>query len=153
MPKTDHQKTQSHSSVELAVEITAAYVANNHVAAAELPRLFESIHWALCNLQQPSEAVHPAASTTEVPTPAQVRRSIQHDHIMSFIDGRLYRTLKRHLTTHGLTPETYRARYGLPKDYPIVAPIYAEQRSAIARSIGLGVPGAQSARRLQQAAE
>lgn len=153
MPETYLQGLQSHSFAKIAAEITAAYVSHNHVAAAELPKLFESVYWALCHLQHPSKAARSAASTTELATPAQIHKSIQNDHIMSFIDGRLYRTLKRHLTTHGLTPETYRARYGLPHDYPIVAPSYTEQRSAIARAIGLGVPGAQAARRPQQAAE
>jgi len=147
------QELHPHLSVKIAAEITAAYVSYNHVAAAELPKLFESVHRALCNLQHPSKAARSAASTTELATPAQIHKSIQNDHIMSFIDGRLYRTLKRHLTTHGFTPDTYRARYGLPHDYPIVAPSYTKQRSAIARAIGLGVPGAQVARRPQQAAE
>ncbi|WP_246691988.1 MULTISPECIES: MucR family transcriptional regulator [unclassified Methylobacterium] len=153
MPKMSSQESLPHSCLELAAEITAAYVTNNHIAATDLPGLFESIHWALCNLEQPSDELRSAIATTEVPSPAQIRRSVQHDHIMSFIDGRLYRTLKRHLTAHGLTPETYRARYRLPNDYPTVAPSYAEQRSAIAKAIGLGVPGAQSVRRPQQAAE
>ncbi len=69
---------------------------------------------------------------------------------MSFLDGRSYKTLKRHLTSHGLDPRAYRDRYGLPSDYPMVAPAYAEQRSALAKAIGLGVPGGQAKR---QAAE
>ncbi|SFM89788.1 ROS/MUCR transcriptional regulator protein [Methylobacterium pseudosasicola] len=82
-----------------------------------------------------------ASSNVEKPTPAQVRRSVQQDGIVSFIDGQAYRTLKRHLTAKGLSPQSYRERYGLPADYPMVAPSYAERRSALAKAIGLGVPG------------
>jgi predicted transcriptional regulator len=66
---------------------------------------------------------------------------------VSFIDGKTYKTLKRHLAAHGLDPHSYRERYGLPADYPMVAPSYAEKRSALAKSIGLGVPGARSVQR------
>ena len=72
------------------------------------------------------------------PTAAQIEASIQHDGLISFIDGRSYKTLKRHLTAHGLTPERYRAKYGLPADYPMVAPGYAAKRSEIAKAIQLG---------------
>ncbi len=72
------------------------------------------------------------------PTAAQIESSIQQDGLISFIDGRSYKTLKRHLTAHGLTPERYRAKYGLPADYPMVAPGYAAKRSEIAKAIQLG---------------
>jgi predicted transcriptional regulator len=78
----------------------------------------------------------------EKPTPAQIRKSVRHDGIVSFIDGKTYKTLKRHLSANGLDPYSYRERYGLPADYPMIAPSYAEQRSAIAKAIGLGQPGA-----------
>jgi predicted transcriptional regulator len=83
----------------------------------------------------------PAPESVEKPTPAQVRKSITPDAIISFIDGKAYKTMKRHLGTHGLDPHSYRQRYGLPSDYPMVAPNYAAQRSALAKSIGLGRPG------------
>ena len=72
---------------------------------------------------------------------AQIRKSITADAIVSFLDGKPYKTLKRHLTTHGLQPHTYRQRFGLPDDYPMVAPNYAAQRSALAKQIGLGRGG------------
>ncbi|TXN57906.1 MucR family transcriptional regulator, partial [Methylobacterium sp. WL18] len=80
------------------------------------------------------------------PSAAQIRKSVQHDGIVSFIDGKTYKTLKRHLTANGLSPQSYRERYGLPTDYPMVAPSYAEQRSALAKAIGLGQPGAMADR-------
>ena len=73
-----------------------------------------------------------------------MRRSIVHDGIKSFIDGKSYKTLKRHLTKHGMTPDSYRVRYGLPADYPMVAQSYSETRSSLAKSLGLGVPGGRS---------
>ena len=80
----------------------------------------------------------PNKLNAEKPTPAQMRNSVAADGIISFIDGRTYKTLKRHLTTHGLTPQAYRERYGLPSEYPMVAPEYSARRSALARAIGLG---------------
>lgn len=126
--------------VTLVGELVAAYVSNNSVPPTALPELMASVHAALASLdgQAPAAAVEPAV---ERPTPAQIRKSVQEDGIVSFIDGRTYKTLKRHLTAHGLTPERYRERYGLPDDYPMTAPGYAAQRSALAKAIGLGVPG------------
>ena len=125
--------------VALAGEIVAAYVANNSVPPTALPELMASVHAALANLRgTPPAEVLPAV---EQPTAAQIRKSVQQDGIVSFIDGRSYKTLKRHLTANGLTPERYRERYGLPDDYPMTAPGYAAQRSALAKAIGLGVPG------------
>ena len=136
------------SSAELAAlvgEIVAAYVSNNPVPPTALPELIASVHGALINLDGtlPVEA----EPVIEPPTAAQIRESVQQDGIISFIDGRSYKTLKRHLTAHGLTPERYRERYGLPADYPMTAPGYAEQRSALAKAIGLGVPGARADQR------
>ncbi len=93
-------------------------------------------------------AASPAHGDT--PSPAEIRKSVRPDGLVSFLDGRSYKTLKRHLTAYVLTPERYRERFGLPADYPLVAAGYAAQRSALAKAIGLGVPGAQAAR---QAAE
>ena len=80
----------------------------------------------------------PARVELEKPTPAQIRKSITHDGLVSFVDGKTYKTLKRHLTGAGLDPASYRQRYGLPSDYPMTAPSYSEQRSALAKSLGLG---------------
>lgn len=118
-----------------AAAIVAAYVSNNHVQAAELPGLLASVHGALAGLGQPAQ---PAEAPIEPLSAAQVRKSITPAGLVSFIDGKPYQMLRRHLTTHGMTPETYRARFGLPADYPMTAPTYVARRSEIARGIGLG---------------
>ena len=133
-----------------AADITAAYVAQNHVAAADVPVLLTTLHRALCGLHNGSAIEAAPEPNTELATPAQIRKSIRDEGLTSFLDGRSYKTLKRHLTAHGLTPERYRARFGLPADYPMTAPGYAAQRWALAKAIGLGVPGAMAQR---QAAE
>ena len=92
-----------------------------------------------------NKAAVPAASKeAEKPTPAQIRKSVTPDALISFVDEKPYKTLKRHLSGHGLDPYSYRARYGLPNDYPMVAANYAAQRSELAKSIGLGRAGAQA---------
>jgi predicted transcriptional regulator len=135
--------------LDLTAGIVAAYVGRQAVAQADLPGLMRTVHGELLALQGRPEAVAVPASpesTIDRPTPAQIRKSIQQDGIVSFIDGRSYKTIRRHLTAHGLTPDSYRMRYGLPTDYPITAPGYAARRSKIAKAIGLGVPGAQAKR-------
>jgi len=143
MEETSDQQTNFS---ELAGDIVAAYVSNNSVPVAELPNLIRSVHDAVRGL---ATGTTPSAVVIErqvvKPTPAQIRKSIQHDGIVSFIDGKTYKTLKRHLTSHDLDPRSYRERYGLPADYPMTAPSYAEQRSALAKAIGLGRPGAMAA--------
>lgn len=120
---------------ELTVAIIAAYVSNNSVPATELPALISSVHAAIGGLGKPAEMEAP---DVEKATPAQIRKSIHPDGLISFIDGKTYQTLKRHLTRHGLDMPDYRQRYGLPADYPSTAPGYSEKRSALARSLGLG---------------
>ncbi|MCJ2093764.1 MucR family transcriptional regulator, partial [Methylobacterium sp. J-072] len=83
-----------------------------------------------------------ASEAVDKPTPAQIRKSVQQDGIVRFLDGKTYKTLKRHLTANGRSPQSYRERYGLPADDPMVAPSYADQRSALAQAIDLGQPGA-----------
>ncbi|GJE42682.1 MucR family transcriptional regulator [Methylobacterium soli] len=129
--------------VTLAADIVCAYVSNNSVPVAELSTLLGSVHAALNVLAAgPSQTAH--AEDVEKPTPAQVRKSITPDALISFLDGKPYKTLKRHLTGHGLDPHSYRQRYGLSSDYPMVASNYAAQRSALAKQIGLGRAGAQA---------
>lgn len=133
----------SHCSpADLVGDIVAAYVANNSVPASELPNLIQSVHGAVSGLATVS-TVEAAARSADVgkPTPADIRKSVRNDGIVSFVDGKSYKTLKRHLTSRGFDPKSYRDRYGLPSDYPMVAPNYAEQRSALAKAIGLGRPG------------
>jgi predicted transcriptional regulator len=128
--------------VALAGDIVAAYVSNNSVPPSELPGLIRSVHGTVVRLTSGGHADVSTDQPVEVakPSPAQIRKSVQSDGIVSFIDGKVYKTLKRHLTANGLSPQGYRERYGLPADYPMVAPSYAEQRSALARAIGLGQP-------------
>lgn len=119
--------------LELAAKIVSAHVANNHVDAAGLPVLIQSVFDALSGVET-TPAVEPA------PVPAvSVKQSVKADHIVCLEDGKKLKMLKRHLmTAYQMTPDQYRAKWGLPHDYPMVAPDYAERRSALARSIGLG---------------
>nr|WP_276592708.1 MULTISPECIES: MucR family transcriptional regulator [unclassified Methylobacterium] len=133
----------------MAGDIVAAYVSNNPVPAAELPALIARVHGAIAGLVSgtlTAETGTAAQPDIDRPSAAQIRKSVRPDGIVSFIDGKTYKTLKRHLTSHGLDPRAYRDRYGLPADYPMVAPAYAEQRSALAKAIGLGQPGAMAER-------
>jgi predicted transcriptional regulator len=123
------------STTELTAAIVASYVERNRLAPSELEALIRSVYGALTALGQEA----PASAPPEKVTAAQVKRSIQPDALISFLDGRPYKLLKRHLNTHGLTPEDYRARFGLPKDYPMTAPGYAAKRSEFAKASGLGV--------------
>jgi predicted transcriptional regulator len=133
--------TQPHV-IGLAVDIVSAYVSNNSIPVSELPALISGVHGALTQaLSGASSAA--AEAPAEKPTAAQIRKSIAPDHLVSFIDGKSYKTLKRHLAGHGLDAFSYRQRYGLPSDYPMVAASYAAQRSEIAKAIGLGRPGSQ----------
>jgi predicted transcriptional regulator len=127
----------------LVGDIIAAYVSNNSVPASELPVLIADVYSAITNLSGGASGVA-FEPEVEKPSPAEIRRSVRPDGIISFIDGRTYKTLKRHLTVRGLTPEAYRSRYGLPSSYPMVAPSYSKRRSSIARAFGLGVPGARA---------
>ena len=129
---TDQVSSQNY--IALAADIVSAFVSNNSVPAAELPALIASVHGALQNVTQPAQA-----PTAEKPTPAvPVKKSITADAIISLIDGKPYKSLKRHLTGKGLTPDQYREQFGLPRDYPMVAPAYAQKRSELARQSGLG---------------
>jgi predicted transcriptional regulator len=128
----------------LAASIVAAYVSKNHVQVTDLPKLLTSVHAAIQAAAQ-GEVAAVASSHNEKASAAEIRRSVSRDALISFEDGKHYKTLKRHLTGRGLTPESYREKWGLPRDYPMVAPDYAERRSALAKAIGLGRPGASEA--------
>lgn len=129
----EHAEHVSH-----AVGIVTAYVGQHHVPAADLPGLIASVHRAVAGLGQITE---PAAAEADKPTKKQIDASVRRDAIISFIDGKPYKTLKRHLTKHGLDARGYRERFGLPDSYPLVAADYAAKRSALARQFGLGSPG------------
>jgi predicted transcriptional regulator len=121
---------------EFVAEIVASYVGANTIAASDLPDLIKIVHRSLLGADQSNEAE--AAVAVAKRTPAQIRRSISHDAIISFEDGKPYRSMKRHLARYGLTPQEYREKWGLPKDYPIVAPGYSAARSEMAKRLGLG---------------
>ncbi|BAU91179.1 MucR family transcriptional regulator [Methylorubrum populi] len=139
----------TYAQAELAAEIVMAYVSNNVLPAKDLPTLIGEVHAALAGL---GGTVAPAAAEPKVekPTAAAIKKSITPDALISFIDGKPYKTLKRHLGMHGLDAYSYRARYGLPSDYPMTAPSYSERRSALAKDLGLGRLGG---RARKQAAE
>lgn len=132
------------NAIELATELTIAWLANPNTRATkeEVPDFLKSMHDAVTNLAGESSGA--SAGTEEEAATAYepavtVRKSLaSKDHIISMIDGKPYKTLRRHLSTHNLTPAEYRARYGLKPDYPMVAPAYSEQRRAMAKKIGLG---------------
>ncbi|TGE01967.1 MucR family transcriptional regulator [Methylobacterium nonmethylotrophicum] len=124
---------QDAGHIGLAADIVGAYVSRNNVPASELPALIAATHAALAKLGTPPEPV------VEKPTPpVPIRKTVTPDHIISLEDGKPYKSLKRHLTTRGLTPDQYRQKWGLPHDYPMVAATYAAQRSELAKSLGLG---------------
>jgi predicted transcriptional regulator len=132
----------SLGSTDLVSKLVTAYVSNNSVPAPDLPSLIRSIHASVVELTSGARSAQIPVEQVEKPTAAKIRKSVGSDGIVSFIDGRPYKVLKRHLTTHGLDPRRYRERFGLPADYPMVAPSYAARRSEIAKEIGLGTPGA-----------
>jgi predicted transcriptional regulator len=135
------QANASEGMIDLAADIVAAYVSNNTVSATELPNLIREVHTALEKVaggraEQFSEPAKPA-----VP----IRRSVTPDHIVCLEDGKKFKSLKRHLRTHyDLSPEQYREKWGLAREYPMVAPNYARARSDLAKKMGLGQKGRQS---------
>ncbi|WP_342167213.1 MucR family transcriptional regulator [Methylobacterium sp. SD21] len=124
--------------IEQVGDIVAAYVSNNHVSAADLPTLIATVYAAIIGLNRPSADGEGEEAGGVKATPAQIRKSVQPDGLISFIDGRAYKTLKRHLTSHGFNPQRYCEQFGLPSDYPMVAPSYSEKRSNLAKAAGLG---------------
>ena len=135
-----NNESNAKDLLALTTEIVAAHVSNNTVAVADLPALINQVYQSLSNIGQ--GAVAPA----ERPQPAvSIKRSIHPDHIVCLEDGKKLKMLKRHLkTAYNMTPEEYRERWGLPADYPMVAPNYARQRSRLAKEIGLGTRGRHS---------
>ena len=120
--------------ITLTADIVAAHVTNNSVAVADLPSLIQNVHGALSNLGK-SET---APETKQEPA-VSVRASVKPDYIVCLEDGKKLKMLKRHLmTAYGMTPEDYRAKWGLKSDYPMVAPSYAAKRQELAKKIGLG---------------
>lgn len=130
--------------IEMTADIVSAYVGNNLVGAADLPNLIQSIHRALAGVSTGSEVAEVAPKEPAVP----IRRSITPAFLICLEDGRKFKSLKRHLRTkYNMSPEDYRAKWGLPKDYPMVAPDYAKARSDLAKQMGLGQGGRQAPRK------
>ena len=124
------------NTIELAADIVSAFVSNNSVPVADLPALIGNVHAALNTLASGS-----AQQVVEEPkAPAvSIKKSVQPDYIVCLDDGKRFKSLKRHLrTVYNLTPDQYRAKWGLPASYPMVAPNYAASRSELAKRIGLG---------------
>ena len=120
----------------LTVQLLSAFVSNNSVTSEGLAELIRTTRIALT--EDPAADANEAQAATYTPA-VSVRKSLSSpDHILSMIDGKPYKTLKRHLATHGLSPDEYRERYNLPKSYPLVAPSYSEARRAVATRLGLG---------------
>ena len=127
--------------IEMTADIVSAYVGNNSVSASELPSLIKSVHRALASVSNGGDAVEPAPKEPAVP----IKKSITADHLVCLEDGRKFKSLKRHLRTkYNMSPEDYRAKWGLAKDYPMVAPNYAKARSELAKQMGLGQGGRQA---------
>ena len=127
--------SESNNHVELAAEIVSAYVANNSVPASELPALLNDVHAAIVRVASGVAAPAPEAAKPAV----SPKKSITNEYIVCLEDGRKFKSLKRHLRTqYNLSPEQYREKWGLPSDYPMVAPAYAKARSALAKQMGLG---------------
>ena len=135
---------------EITSEVVAAYVAQNHIQMAELPKLIASVHEAFKSLGQPLVA---EVALEPLKPAVPVKRSITDDYIISLEDGRKFKSMKRYLAGLGMTPVQYREKWGLPHDYPMVAPAYAARRSALAKTIGLGRKGGQEAAEVASDAE
>lgn len=141
--------TESQAQLrELVAEVAAAYFSNSHVSPADIPNVIEQIARSLTVVgedksvaDEPQETPQATPSSPTKVTPAQIRKSITPEALISFEDNRPYKTLKRHLTTKGMTPAQYREKWGLPGDYPMVAASYSQSRSAFAKTIGLGQRG------------
>lgn len=121
--------------IDMTAEIVSAYVGNNEISAAELPSLIQQVYVSLADVSQgvvvnENEPLKPAIA---------VKRSVSSDYIVCLEDGKKFKSLKRHLRAHyDMSPDEYRAKWGLPKDYPMVAPNYAQARSTLAKQMGLG---------------
>ena len=135
MVEENTQAIPAQDVLRMAVDIVSAYVSNNSIAAPQVPEIINTVYSSLKMLngqsvETPSDPLKPAVS---------VRKSVNPDYIVCLEDGKKLKMLKRHLrAAYGMTPDEYRAKWGLPADYPMVAPNYAQQRSNFAKQIGLG---------------
>jgi predicted transcriptional regulator len=120
--------------IEVVADIVGAYVGNNAVTASELPNLIAAVHGAVVGLSAPAAVVEPEKREPAV----SIRKSITPDFLICLEDGRKFKSLRRHLGGLGMTPDEYRRKWGLPSDYPMVAPNYSAKRSELARANKLG---------------
>lgn len=120
--------------INLTADIVSAHVSHNSVSTGDLPHLIQSVHAALTAVQNPSMP----AQADKKQGAVSARASVKRDYLVSMIDGKRYKMLRRHLSQNGYTPESYREAFDLPKDYPMVAASYAETRRDLAKKIGLG---------------
>lgn len=133
-------------SFDGTIELVSAFVSNsnNRLSAEELQSLIRETYATLSSLNSGGTVEAAPEAETYQKSRAEIRKSIGEDSLISFEDGKSYKSLKRHLTTRGLTPADYRAKYGLPADYPMTHPAYSARRSELAKSIGLGSKGRQA---------
>ncbi len=128
-------ETENVTLIEMTVDVIAAYISNNHIRATELPELISTVHASLTGMgSAPMAEPEPGKLVPHV----SIRKSITDDYLISQENGQRYQSLKKHLTKHGLTPEQYRTKWGLPVDYPMIAPAYARERSKMAKAYGFG---------------
>ncbi len=134
---------------QLVAEVAAAYFSNSHVNPSEIPNVISQIASSLGGVNDGAGqmASEDAAASGPKLSRGQIRKSITPDALVSFEDNKPYKTLRRHLATRGLSPEQYREKWGLPSDYPMVAPNYSAARSQLAKSLGLGQRGQQARRK------
>lgn len=130
---TEHTEVPDENVVELTASVVSAYVSNNSISSFDLPGLIASVHASIRGLSAPA-----VQEAEKLVPPVSIKKSVTPDYLISLEDGKRYKSLKRHLSGRGLTPAEYRAKWGLPQDYPMVAPNYAAQRSELAKSMGLG---------------
>ncbi|MCJ2022674.1 MucR family transcriptional regulator [Methylobacterium sp. J-067] len=128
----------------LTAEVVTAYVSNNHIQPSDLPEVLTSVYRVMWDVESKRRPIELPPKLTQ----QEIERSITKDFLISFEDGKPYKTLRRHLAMHGLTPDAYRAKWGLDASYPMTSPSYSERRSELARALGLGkmhrVPAGQS---------
>lgn len=148
--------TDEINTVELATDLTIAWLSNpnTRTSSDDVSAVLQSMHNAVAALGGDAPEASSTAEPTEYTPAVLSRKSLANkDHIISMIDGKSYKTLRRHLATNGLTPDEYRARYGLKKDYPMVAESYSESRREMAKKIGLGRKPGQSTKAQTETAE
>lgn len=129
-----NQQSSPENLVALTADVVAAYVSNNTVPADQIANVISSVHASFSGIMAPPKPQEPERPVPRIP----IKKTITPDYLVSLEDGRQYKSLKRHLSGRGLTPQEYRAKWGLASDYPMVAPNYAQRRSELAKASGLG---------------